>query len=140
MITRKAYLKTIAFGEAVLIHDGNMYEDRNYFTSINGLIMQVKEHEGKSLYNESMVLVDEFLIRNVHETEDGNTIGVRASWCRGIYYKHEYIATTVGGRYGESEEGFRIMLVDKNGGVMYSQQLTSHDEMGYITGFGVHID
>jgi len=126
-----ARIQPLMMAESVLIHDGDLYGDSFYFTSINGNVLIASKNMEKTLYNTALPttlrgikLIDHLDDDNENDGEPktyqmfGDTRVRTPSWCRGVSFlpQKNILFTTVGGRYGDESRnehpGFTIAALE----------------------------
>ena len=141
--TNKCRMKTMNLCTPALIHDGLLYEDNYYFTSIDGKIIIAKEtdeektvrewHEGLNLYNRDL----ETEVIKINETNYAK----EPNWCRGISKNENNIYVTIDGRY-DSDLSFGVLKINERKDAKIVTRL-NWSEIGdaskikYVTGFDI---
>jgi len=144
---KKAYMKTMNLSTPNLLHDGLKYNDKFYFTSVDGKIIIAEESRGIrktpsgevldiQLYNRSFV---NSLIR-LNETE----LKREPNWCRGIACWDEYMYVAIDGRY-DSDLSFRVLCLNGEGKVFENHRLkwseiSDEKDLRYVTGFDIIVE
>lgn len=141
--TNKCRVKTMNLCTPALVHDGLLYEDKYYFTSIDGKIIIAKEpdkektvrewHEGLNLYNRDL----ETKVIRINETNYAK----EPNWCRGISMNKNNIYVTIDGRY-DSDLSFGILKINQKEEAQIVTRLNWSDigdpsMIKYVTGFDV---
>lgn len=103
----KARLRTVNWGEPVLMHDGRLIDGKFYATSINGLVLVMWEDEAVLDFTDfNRDLMGQFYLISRKSEIPGEVHLV--DWCRGIDVRGKRFFTNVEGRYGEAT-GFKVI-------------------------------
>ena len=142
--TFKAHIRTMNQKTVVMLHDGILYNNEYYFTSIDGKIIIASDPK-KSKFNprEEIEQIDKFsrdlvceLIR-LEETDYGR----EPNWCRGITCFDDKIFVTIDGRYG-SDLSFGLLGINRTGTKFFESRLHwkdvgNEEQLRFVTGFDV---
>lgn len=150
--TRKARLRLMNLPTPTLLHDGMKYEDKFYFTSIDGKVI-VAQDARKARYNQQEGnMIDTFdlynmdLVADILRIEETN-FGREPNWCRGIDTTKDSIYVTVDGRY-DTELSFGLLKIDKDFSKKQCESLARlkweaiapERDIRYVTGFDIKVE
>ena len=142
LVTRKSWIRSINQKTVVLLHDGVRYNDKYYFTSIDGKIIIASEANNLSINpRENVDEIAKFsrdmaceLIR-LDETQFGR----EPNWCRGIACSQDIMYVTVDGRY-DTDLSFGLLGLKTDGTKVLERRLKwssvgIEKNLRYVTGF-----
>ena len=130
--TRQCYIRTLNYNTPTCVHDGNRYNGKFYFTSIDGKILVASEPPtefDKSLYHLDL------------RSETIRLDSVEKNWCRGLEVTPHAIYTTIDGRYG-TDLSFSLLALNHEFVHSWSRKLHwssigSEKDLRYVTGFDI---
>ena len=128
----------------MLLHDGVLFEDEYYFTSIDGKILIAAEAR-KGKYNpreefDDLHLFSRDMVCQLIRLEDTG-LGREPNWCRGIACSGDTIYVTIDGRY-DTDLSFGLLGLKRTGEVVRQDRLHWKDigpeqELRFVTGFDI---
>ena len=144
-----AKLRPISHMRPSCIHDGILFENDIYFTSINGLIIQCSMEknipltsQGDETFLTNLKMYNRDLAPSYIDLSDSSLLGYEPNWCRGLKISNEYIWVTVNGAYG-SKIKFDILKICRRKLSLLEQYTLTEKDIGtnsqirYMAGFSV---
>ena len=146
LTTRKAHLRLMNLCTPVLLHDGAKYNDKFFFTSIDGKVIIAEDGSFGNKIQRTKEKVDNpglyrrDLISTVIRLEE-TEVGREPNWCRGLSCMDNIIYVTIDGRYG-SDLSFGVLGLKEDGCLTLNKRLNwaeigDEKELRYVTGFDV---
>lgn len=128
---RRASLRTINYCTPSMVHDGDFFRRKFYFTSVDGKILIVSQPPKSSDNNYHYDLQCEVVRLGKKER----------NWCRGIKVTRDAIYTTVDGRYG-TDLSFSVLALDWEYNKLWRRKLRwstvgREKDLRYVTGFDI---
>lgn len=144
LVTKKAVIRTINQKTPVLLHDGVLFDDEYYFTSIDGKILIAAEahkrkHNPREEFDDLHLFSRDMVCQLIRLDE--TDLGREPNWCRGIACDQDVIYVTIDGRY-DSDLSFGLLALKRDGSVVRQDRLNWRDigperELRFVTGFDI---
>ena len=144
---KKAKLKTMNLSTPALIHDGVIFKNKYYFTSVDGKILIAKQASKNIVQHnrESIKNINKFnrdLIVDIIRLNDKKILNREPNWCRGISVNNKHILLNIDGRY-DTKLKYSVIKLNKNNFKFLEKYDFKWSEAGlsknlrYCTGFDV---
>ena len=142
--TKKARIRAMNQKTPVLLHDGLLYKEEYYFTSIDGKVLIASEAD-KARFNPREEFADVALFTRDLVCElirlDETEFGREPNWCRGIACSDDVIYVTVDGRY-DTDLSFGVLGIKRDGTKVIEERLRWSDigpekQLRFVTGFDI---
>lgn len=148
---RKAFIKTIDTKTPSMLHDGGKYNEKYYFTSIDGKIIIAEESGNNSKLRENFKQIKKFnrdLTANKVIRFRNSELNREPSWCRGMFVKGNHILTTIDGRYEDNltknfDLSFSLLCIDHEGKIIFKNEFdffknkSKAEDIKFVTGFDI---